>query len=558
MKALVLHSFAAFLVALAYYSCANQVAPTGGPQDREPPKVLGSNPLNKSTNFKSDKVRILFDEYVNIENAQQQVVISPPMDPFPDFKIKGKELLITFKDTLRTNTTYTINISAAVKDITEANVLEDYQYVFSTGEYLDSFFISGKIVDAELATPAEGVLVLVYDLLEDSVVYIEKPYYFGRTDKSGLFKINNMKGGQYKVFALKDENFNLKYDLPNEKIAFWPEPILVNDTTMPPFQLRLFQEEAKRLQMIESHTSNRGLNQFVYSLAVENIVVSPVLDTLNFGGGFFEFNATRDTINHWYQFNNNARSIIVVTANDTLTDTITVKAPAFTADSLYKLGKPSLYTGPAAVESKGKRGGTAAPLPTRLELGSPFEFELNRPAQSIDNARVYMLEDTINSVRPRVYFTDSVQRKVAIDYTWKPGSFYKIVFLDSAITDRYGLRNDSLGFELNARKPDEYGAITIVVDSLVPSLQYVLEARIGEGPIVFREVISGQGRFEKKYERLIPGNYKVRIIRDANRNGQWDTGSYMDKLQPERIYIHPNDVALKPNWEMELEIEMDK
>jgi len=198
MKALVLHSFAAFLVAMAFYSCANQVAPTGGPQDREPPKVLGSNPLNKSTNFKSDKVRILFDEYVNIENAQQQVVISPPMDPFPEFKIKGKELLITFKDTLRTNTTYTINISAAVKDITEANVLDDYQYVFSTGEYLDSFSVSGKIVDAELATPAEGVLVLVYDLLEDSVVYNEKPYYFGRTDKSGAFTIGNMKGGEYK------------------------------------------------------------------------------------------------------------------------------------------------------------------------------------------------------------------------------------------------------------------------------------------------------------------------------------------------------------------------
>jgi len=346
--------------------------------------------------------------------------------------------------------------------------------------------------------------------------------------------------------------------LPSELIAYLPQPIVVNDSAYPPFELRLFKEETKRLQLLETFTGSRGFNQFVYSLPVEKIVVAPVLDTMNFAGTFFEFNATRDTVTQWYQYNNSARSIIVVTANDTLTDTITVKSPAFTADSLYKLGKPGVYTAAVTTEGKGKRGGTTSPVATRLELGTPFEYELNRPAQSVDNARVYVLEDTVNSVVPKVYFTDSLQRKVVVDYAWKPGVFYKIVFLDSAITDRYGMKSDSLGFELNARKADEYGVITITVDSLVPSLQYILEARVGEGPVVFKDIISGQEKFVKKYDKLIPGNYKVRIIRDINRNGQWDTGSYTEKLQPERIYIHPNDVALKPNWEMELEIEMDK
>ncbi len=559
MKAKLLNVLGGFLLSVLFFSCANQVAPTGGPKDVEAPKVLGSYPLNKSLQFKEKKVRILFDEYVILDNPQQQVVISPPMDPFPDFVVKGKELVITFKDSLRSSTTYTINITAAVKDITESNVLPDFQYVFSTGDYLDSFFVSGRVVDAELGIPAEGVLILLYDQLNDSVVYKEKPYYFGRTDKSGAFTVSNMRGGNYKVFALKDENFNLKYDIPSERIAFWPEPIAVNDTPTPPFELRLFQEDAKRLQLIESNTSNRGLNQFIYSMPVTTLSVTPLLDTLNFGGGFIEYNTTRDTINHWYMYNAGSKSILLVTANDTLTDSIPVKAPAFTADSIYKIGKPGVFKG--TPEAKGKRAGASpsAIVSEKLELGSPFVFELNRPAQVLDSTRVYMLEDTVKSVVPQVYFLDSAQRKVAVNFAWKPGATYKIAFLDSAIIDRYGIGSDSLGFELSARKADEYGAITVTIDSLLPSLQYILEARIGGGsPAIIREVITGREQFVKMYEKLVPGNYIVRIIRDTNFNRQWDTGNYGEKLQPERIYMHPNPVDLKPNWEMELEIVMEK
>lgn len=550
MRNLLGNVFLGLFLVLFWSSCANQVAPTGGPKDSTPPKVLGSYPLNKSTNFKDKKVRILFDEYIVLDNAPQQVVISPPMEPFPAFRIKGKELIIDFKDSLRANTTYTINITAAVKDITESNVLPDFQYVFSTGDYLDSFFVEGRVVEAEKGELAEGVLVLLYDVLEDSVVYKEKPYYFARTNKQGAFRIENMKGGQFKVFAVKDENFNLKYDLPNEKIAFWPSPIAVSDTPLPPFELRLFQEEVKSLQLIETFTSSRGYNQFIYSMPVEKVSIQPLLDTLNFNGGLIEYNVSRDTISHWYQYNTNGRSILLVTANDTMTDSVNVKSPLFTNDSLYKIGKPGLLTG----TSKVKRSTT----PDKLELGAPFVFELNRPSAKLDSSKVYVLEDTVNSVVPKLYFADSVNRKIAVDFTWKPGKHYKIVFLDSAITDRYGLKNDSIVFELTARKPDDYGAITITIDSLVPSQQYLLEASFGEGLPVIKETITGTGKFSKKYERLISGNYKVRIIRDANFNGQWDTGSYTEGRQPERVYMHPQPIDLKPNWEIEVEIEMEK
>ncbi len=550
MRKLLGYTLLGLFLVLLWSACANQVAPTGGPKDVDPPKVLGSNPLNKSTQFKEKRVRILFDEYVVLDNPQQQVVISPPMDPFPEFKIKGKELVIDFKDSLRSNTTYTINITAAVKDITESNVLPDFQYVFSTGDYLDSFFVSGRVVEAEKGELAEGVLVLVYDVLEDSVVYKEKPYYFGRTDKSGQFRIENMKGGQYKVFAVKDENFNLKYDLPNEKIAFWPDPVTVSEVPSLPFELRLFQEQVKTLKLIETFTSSRGFNQFIYSMPVEQIRIQPLLDTLNFTGSIIEYTVSRDTINHWYQYNTNGRSILLVTANDTLTDSVNVKSPVFTRDSLYKIGKLGILTG----ESKVKR----STAPSILDLGVPFVFELNRPATSLDSSKIYVLEDSVNAVVPQVYFADSVNRKVAISYTWKPGKYYRIVLLDSAITDHYGLKNDSIRFELTARKPEDYGAITVIIDSLVPSQQYILEASLGEAAPTIREVITGIGQFNKKYEKLASGNYKVRIIRDTNGNGQWDTGSYTDSRQPERVYMHPTPVDLKPNWEIELEIVMEK
>jgi hypothetical protein len=550
MRSFLWSAFLGCVFVLLWTGCANQVAPTGGPKDITPPKVLGSYPLNKSTNFKESKVRILFDEYVVLDNAAQQVVISPPMVPFPSFRIKGKELIIEFQDSLRSNTTYTINITAAVKDLTESNVLPDFQYVFSTGDYLDSFFVSGRVVEAEKGEFAEGVLVLLYDVLEDSVVYKEKPYYFGRTNKQGEFRIENMKGGQFKVFAVKDENFNLKYDLPNEKIAFWPDPITVSEVQLPPFELRLFQEEVKNLQLIETLTSSRGFNQFIYSMPVQSVYIMPLLDTINFSGSLIEYSVSRDTISHWYLYNTNGRSILLVTANDTLTDSVNVKSPLFTNDSLYKIGKPGLLTG----TSKIKRSTT----PDNLELGQPFVFELNRPVQSIDDSKVYMLEDTVNAVVPIVYFSDSVNRKVAVNFTWKPGARYKIVFLDSAITDRYGLKSDSIGFEVTARKPDDYGAITITIDSLLPNQQYLLEAMQGNGLPIISEVIIGASKFSKKYDKFVPGNYKVRIVRDANFNKQWDTGSYSQGRQPERVYMHPTPVDLKPNWEIELEIVMEK
>jgi uncharacterized protein (DUF2141 family) len=544
------YTIVGFVLLLFGTSCANQVAPTGGPKDVTPPKVLGSYPLNKSTNFKESKVRILFDEYVVLDNPAQQVVISPPMVPFPSFRVKGKELIIEFQDSLRSNTTYTINITAAVKDLTESNVLPDFQYVFSTGDYLDSFIVTGRVVEAEKGELIEGVLVLLYDVLEDSVVYKEKPYYFGRTNKDGSFRIENLKGGKYKVFAVKDENFNLKYDLPNEKIAFWPDPISVSEVPLLPLELRLFQEEVKSLQLIETFTSSRGFNQFIYSMPVKKVDIKPLLDTANFSGSIIEYNVSRDTVSHWYLYNTNGRSILLVTANDTLTDSVSVKSPLFTNDSLYKIGKPGLLT----ASSKMKR----STAPDVLELDRPFEFELNRPAQKVDDSKVYVLEDTINAVVPTVYFADSVKRKVAIGFSWKPGSHYKIVFLDSAIIDSYGLKSDSIGFEVIARKPEDYGAVTITVDSLEPSQQYLLEARIGDAMPVVVVVITGTTKFSKKYEKLVPGAYKVRIVRDANFNKQWDTGSYNQSRQPERVYMHPTPIDLKPNWEIEVEIEMEK
>lgn len=552
MKTRLTNTLLAVVLAVFSFSCANQVAPTGGTKDVDAPKVLGSSPPNKSLNFQERKVRILFDEYVSIENAQQQVVISPPMEKFPDFTIKGKELIISFKDTLRANTTYSINITSAVKDITENNVLTSFQYVFSTGSFLDSLTIKGKVVDAEAGTMVEGVLVMLYDKLQDSVVFSEKPYYFAKTDKSGSFQIDNIKEGTYKLFAVKDENFNLKYDLPTEGIAYWEVSINISDSALAPFTLRLFKEESKRLQMVENITTYRGFNQFIYSMPVEQVSVKPLLDTLSFSGNIIEYNATRDTVTHWYTYNKGSKSVLLVTANDTLTDSLVVRAPTFVADSLYKIGKPGLFLG----AGKGKR--TTNTADKMLDLGQPFLFELNRPAAALDSSRVYLLEDTTKSVQPQVYFADSVKRIVAVNFIWKPGSSYKIVFLDSAITDNYGLKSDSLGFDIIARKADDYGVITIAIDSLDPTKQYILEASLTDGQPIIREVIMARQQFVKKYEKLVPGNYKVRIIRDANRNGLWDTGDYLKNRQPERIYLHPQTVDLKPNWEMELEIEMDK
>lgn len=213
-------------LALMLYACANVVSPTGGPRDEDPPVVVRSEPPNFSANFTGGEVRIYFDEFVELRNVRQQLMISPPLEKTPDFRVRGRSIVFDTGTDLRENTTYSFFLGDAIRDITEGNALPNFSFVFSTGDYVDSLSVRGKVLDAFTLEPVKDVLVMMYDRMPeeekliDSVPYLERPVYVAKTGAEGQFRIGNMREGDYLMFALVDNNANYLYDLPEEKIAF--------------------------------------------------------------------------------------------------------------------------------------------------------------------------------------------------------------------------------------------------------------------------------------------------------------------------------------------------
>ena len=213
------------LMMLGLYRCANVLAPTGGPKDVTPPKVVKSIPANHSSGFRGNKFSITFDEYIKLDKLTQQLLVSPPMAELPDFRIKGKTLILQFKDRLKSNTTYSVFFGDAIQDITEGNPLHNYTYVFSTGSSVDSMSLRGQVVKAKDLKPVDNVLVMLYKnnndtIALDSLPLRVKPFYVSKTDKKGNFIFSGLADTSYLIFALQDENYSMTFDQPTEKIAF--------------------------------------------------------------------------------------------------------------------------------------------------------------------------------------------------------------------------------------------------------------------------------------------------------------------------------------------------
>jgi hypothetical protein len=209
------------LIPFLFPRCANIVPPTGGPRDTIPPEIIKSTPPNYSTNFTGPGIHIEFDELIQLRNINQQFIITPPQRQRPDFRVRGRDLFIELKSDLIANTTYTLNFGNAIVDLNEGNALSNFEFVFSTGDIIDSLNYSGIVLNAFDNEPVEGAVVMLYDQLQDSIPYLQIPLYATRTGKDGRFRLNNLRADTFLVFALKDENNNYLYDRPGEEaIAF--------------------------------------------------------------------------------------------------------------------------------------------------------------------------------------------------------------------------------------------------------------------------------------------------------------------------------------------------
>lgn len=221
--------FILFLTFLGFTRCAQIVAPTGGPKDTLPPFLVSATPPDSALRFNASRIELEFNEFIQLQDLQKQMIIAPNPKRQPEIRAKLRTISIRWNDTLKPNTTYTINMGSAIQDIDEGNPLKGFRYVFSTGDYLDSLQISGRILDAETGLADSLVSVMLYNSLEDSVVTKEKPVYYARTSGDGTFQFQNLPHGTFKLFAIRDGNGDLMYSDSTEAIAFVDSPIHLDE-----------------------------------------------------------------------------------------------------------------------------------------------------------------------------------------------------------------------------------------------------------------------------------------------------------------------------------------
>lgn len=288
---------------------------SGGEKDLNPPKEVESLPKNASTNFSSDEIEIEFDEFIQTQNLNSQLIISPFMETNPEVSVKNKKLIIKLQDTLSPNTTYSLNFGEAIRDITENNPIPNYKYVFSTGDFIDSLSYSGTVVNAEDLTPKEKVYVLLYNQFEDSVPLKKKPRYIAISDKDGNFSITNIASGTYKLFAINDINGNYLFDLPNEEIAFSDSLITINQNSSGNI-LKLFEEKNNIQYVVKSEHKKYGEFNIILNSASDSINIKALNNELSNDWAIFDKNATNDTLNFWLKQPSNIESLEVELSND--------------------------------------------------------------------------------------------------------------------------------------------------------------------------------------------------------------------------------------------------
>ena len=529
LKRLLSAAFLLFL-ALALYQCARRGSPSGGPKDTEPPVLLKAEPENLSTNFKSNKIRLYFDEYIKLQDVQNKLIVSPPFKYPPVISPQGgasKYVEILIKDTLRENTTYTLNFGESIVDNNENNPYPFLTYVFSTGDYLDSLSLLGVVKDAFNKETDDYISVMLYEIdssYTDTVIRKNPPNYLANTqDSTTIFKLQYLKAGKYRLVAIKDEAKNNLYDPVVDKIGFVSDTIsLPNDSI---YLLSLFREIPEySLSVPKFEASNRIL--FGYTGPGER----PVINTLSsIPDSVFTYLAKvpgKDSLNYWFTpFESDSLIFEVVNERLQKRDTFTVKS--------RKLKQDSLVLSPSYRNTIG--------------FLDTMAISSNIPKLKKDTSMVTLISrDSVP--QPLSISLDTTMNRLIFDFEKEPNETYFLKLLPGTFTDIFGNSNDTLNYRLTTGSYADFGNLRIRLQGDL-NFPILLELTDPKGKLIRRIVAREDELFE--FNLLSPGKYLVRAIYDANENARWDTGDFYRKIQPERVVYFPQEIEVRANWELE-------
>jgi hypothetical protein len=516
------------LAVAIFCQCASKATPPGGPKDETPPKIVADKSTpNEQVRFSDRSFLVTLDEWVELEDVFNQVLVSPPLERRPDVRLKGRSVIFKFheEEVLRDNATYTINFGEAIRDITEKNILKNFSFVFSTGDVLDSMSAEGMIVDAYTAEPVENATIMFYESLEDSIPLQEKPFYATKSDKSGFWQIRNMKEGTFKVVAILDNNLNYRYDPATEKIAFPDTFVTITGDSIPQIRL-LLSEPTPALFVDRRDTSLWNQANFTFNRPPYELQVSYADPD-----GSLVYDVLNNNLTIWY-FGEDRQEwpLYLETVSKIDTFLLRIDRPGPKMQKIQKLNR----------------------LINSGHPSTPFYLCLDRPVEQIETSQILLLEGRIarNPVPVSVEIQDSLPMCLAFKYPWVPDSSYQLLLLPGSLTDFFQLENDTIAENFPIGNVERFGNITLNVTGLSPDHSYLVELGVKDKPEI-RFAVDSIPEFNRTITGLKPASYSLRIIEDRNRNGRWDPGHLLQKIQPERTRKEELE-TLRANWDVEV------
>jgi uncharacterized protein (DUF2141 family) len=526
MRSIVLKLLLVIVIYASFFGCAKRGTPTGGPKDSIPPVLINAIPKVESINFKENKIKLYFNEYIKIKDAKKNLVISPPQKYDPIITPAGtasKFITIKIVDTLDANTTYAFNFGNSIVDNNEENKFENFKYVFSTGTFIDSLKVKGEVTNPLIKKPLTNIDVMLYEYhntYTDSVIYKQKPRYIANTLDTTLFEITNIREGKYLLIALQDANSNKIYNPEVDKIGF------INDTVILPtnnsFNFTIF-KEIPPLKVIKPKEVSKGHAIFGFQGNADDLIIEMLSETPPDFKSQIIYEQNKDTLNYWYT--------------------------PFEADSLnFKVSKNE-YSENFTLNLRSSKIDSLKITPSAnsvLHLIDTFFVSTNTPIINFDPSQIKITKKDSTEVA----FTpilSKAKNKLYLNFEKELNTEYQFKILPKSITDIYQVSNDSLTYKLKTKLVEDYGALFLTFQN--PKNTPLIVELLNEKEVVVRRKLMKKPEVVS-FELLQPANYQVRVTLDQNNNGIWDTGNFLQRKQPEIVKYFEKIIELKANFEL--------
>lgn len=590
-------SFSVFLLLTMLASCARMGQPDGGWYDELPPRVVGTSPAAGSTDVASRHILIGFDEFIVLQNATENVVVSPPQLEAPVIKAQGKRISVQLQDSLKPHTTYTIDFSDAIVDNNEGNPMGNYTYTFSTGAEIDTLEIAGYVLAAEDLEPVKGILVGLYSNLNDSAFTTQPMLRVARTDSRGRFCIKGVKAGDYRIYALRDQDNDYRFSQKAEEIGFTPEiftPTWKADTRQDTIWrdslhiqsiattgythflpddvvLRAFTEEQTDRYFIKSDRSDEHYFTLYYTYGDKEL---PVIHGLNFDAErdlLVEPSVNQDTITYWLRDTTLVnRDTLLMTVRHNVCDTsgvlrsqndtlqVLAKVPYARRMKLQAENQKKWERQQRKHRERGEAYETMMPdlrlepdydIPSQVDPDQSVAIFMPTPIAVADTSKIHLYQrvDTV-WYRAKYLFGEKpgTPRRYELVSEWVPGAEYSLELDSAAFTDIYGRvsKGEQFGFEVH--QLEDYSTLTLTLQGM--SGKHCLVQLLSKQGRVVRQTATSDGTAQLYY--IKPGTYYLRLIEDNNDNGHWDTGLYGERRQPEAVYYYPKGIECRAKWDV--------